>query len=90
MNRGLPRLRCTAAGQTRCRRFGPDLLDMPRPARRERILEAVFLGIIIPSSPKSAKFTTLVATGTFCGGAAFPCAANGGSWVPIPFATATG
>lgn len=57
MNRGLPRLRCTAAGQTRCRRFGPDLLDMPRPARGER--KAVFLGIKIPSSPKSPKFTTL-------------------------------
>jgi hypothetical protein len=32
---------------------------MPRPARGERIFEAVFLGIEIPSSPKSPKFTTL-------------------------------
>jgi hypothetical protein len=59
MNRGLPRLRCTAAGQTRCRRFGPDLPDMPRPARGERIFEALFLGIKIPLSPKSPKFTPL-------------------------------
>jgi hypothetical protein len=47
MNRGLPRQRCTAAGQTRCRRFGPDLLDMPRPARGERIFEAVFQNTIV-------------------------------------------
>ncbi|ABQ39927.1 hypothetical protein BBta_p0295 (plasmid) [Bradyrhizobium sp. BTAi1] len=59
MNRGLPRLRCTAAGQTRCRRFGPDLLDKPRPARGERIFEAAVLGIIIPSTPEPCKFTTL-------------------------------
>lgn len=43
MNRGLPRLRCTAAGQTRCRRFGPDLLDRPRPTTLdERLLQRDF------------------------------------------------